>query len=165
MNTPPLFQTERGDWTPTTDDHYTPKWIFDAMGLGFDLDVASPPGGVPWIPAKRFYTIHDDGLAQDWEGLVWCNPPFASVTAWADRWSLHTDGVFLGPLAASAWLHRLMASATSVWIPSKKIDFDAPDGGRGAISYMTFVAGRGAGAIGVERLAPYGTLLGPKEVA
>ena len=26
----------------TSDDCYTPRWVFDAMGLEFDLDVAAP---------------------------------------------------------------------------------------------------------------------------
>jgi hypothetical protein len=28
-----------------SDDYYTPRWVFDALGLRFDLDVAAPPGG------------------------------------------------------------------------------------------------------------------------
>jgi hypothetical protein len=59
----------------TTDDWYTPPWIFEAMGVTFDLDVCTPPGGVPWIPAENYYTPNDDGLAQDWYGFVWCNRP------------------------------------------------------------------------------------------
>ena len=27
------------------DEHYTPKFIFDELGLVFDLDVAAPSGG------------------------------------------------------------------------------------------------------------------------
>jgi hypothetical protein len=46
-------------------DWYTPEWIFKALGLEFDLDPCSPSGGVPWIPAKRFYTIEDDGLSSE----------------------------------------------------------------------------------------------------
>ena len=38
----------------TSDDYYTPAWVFERMGIEFDLDVAAPPGGIPWIPAKRF---------------------------------------------------------------------------------------------------------------
>jgi hypothetical protein len=52
----------------TSDDYYTPRWIFDAIGLEFDLDVSAPPGGIPWIPAKKHFTVIDDGLAQEWFG-------------------------------------------------------------------------------------------------
>jgi len=27
----------------TSDDYYTPKWIFEALNLRFDIDVAAPP--------------------------------------------------------------------------------------------------------------------------
>ena len=46
----------------TTDDYYTPPWVFEQMKLTFDLDVAAPPGGVEWVPADRFYSQADDGV-------------------------------------------------------------------------------------------------------
>jgi len=52
----------------TTNDYYTPKWLFDSMGLTFDIDVAAPAQGIPWIPAKRWFSQADDGLAQEWGG-------------------------------------------------------------------------------------------------
>ena len=45
-----------------SDHWYTPDWVFDGLGLTFNLDVASPEGGVSWIPAVTRYTIADDGL-------------------------------------------------------------------------------------------------------
>jgi hypothetical protein len=56
---------------------YTPRWVFDAMRLSFDLDVAAPVGGPRHVPAMRYYTPDDDGLSQPWDGLVWCNPPYS----------------------------------------------------------------------------------------
>jgi hypothetical protein len=33
---------------------YTPKYIFDALGQQFDMDVCSPGADVvPWIPAEK----------------------------------------------------------------------------------------------------------------
>ena len=46
-----------------TVEWYTPPWLFTAMGLTFDLDPCSPPGGLPWIPAARVFTEADNGLA------------------------------------------------------------------------------------------------------
>ena len=62
MTTPPLFPMEAQ--ILTSDEHYTERWIFTALGLRFDLDVAAPPGGVPWIPAERVLTMADDGLSR-----------------------------------------------------------------------------------------------------
>ena len=101
-STRPLFghQQERS----TTDDWYTPAWIFDAMpGVVFDVDVAAPPGGVPWLPAKRYLTKAEDGLAADWDGLVWMNPPFSEAGQWLGRFLDHGLGVCLLPVAKSAW--------------------------------------------------------------
>jgi hypothetical protein len=88
----------------TSDDYYTPPTLFANLGLEFELDVAAPPGGVSWIPAKKFYTMEDDGLSQVWEGRVWMNPPFSDVTPWVERFIEHGNGVGLVPIVRSKWL-------------------------------------------------------------
>jgi hypothetical protein len=88
----------------TSDDYYTSPTLFANLGLEFDLDVAAPPGGVSWIPAKKFYTMEDDGLSQIWKGRVWMNPPFSEVTPWVERFIAHGNGVGLVPIVRSKWL-------------------------------------------------------------
>ena len=117
-------QTQNG-----SDDWYTPKWIFNTLKLTFDIDVAAPPGGIDWIPAKRYYTMADDGLSQQWDGLVWCNPPFSKLTPWVDRFIEHGNGVLLTPFGRSKWLDRIWdSSATMLNLPSD-LKFQKPDGG------------------------------------
>ena len=41
----------------SSDEHYTPKFLFDLMGLEFDLDVAAPHGGLANVPAKASFCI------------------------------------------------------------------------------------------------------------
>jgi DNA N-6-adenine-methyltransferase (Dam) len=101
----------------TSDDYYTPRWVFDRMGLTFDLDVCTPPGGIPWIPATRYYTQADDGLAQAWFGRVWLNPPFSAPIPWIHRFIEHAHGVCLVPCSAGAWFHDLWVSAHGVCLP------------------------------------------------
>ena len=105
-----LFSLPSDAYKVTSDDCYTPRWVVDAMGLEFDLDVAAPPGG-PWhVPAKAYYTAEDDGLAQPWEGLVWCNPPYSAFEAWADKWIAHDRGVLLGyQLPQVRWTRKVFA--------------------------------------------------------
>jgi hypothetical protein len=55
------------DYAPA-NEYYTPAWIFEGMGLRFDLDVCSPKDHVTAVPADRKYTIDDDGLVSDWAG-------------------------------------------------------------------------------------------------
>lgn len=109
MVQPVLFGVPQAELT--SDDHYTPKWVFDTMGLTFDVDVASPPGGIPWIPATRYFTKEDDGLSQPWVGKVWMNPPFSGVTPWMRRFIDHRNGVALIPPAKSQWFVELWNAA------------------------------------------------------
>jgi hypothetical protein len=107
----------------TSDDYYTPAWVFERMGLTFDLDVAAPPGGIPWIPAKRYFTQADDGLLQPWEGRVWMNPPWSGTSPWARKFIEHGHGVCLVPHAKSAWHIELLATADGVAEPDRYFDF------------------------------------------
>ena len=50
------------DMPQPADERYTPRWIFEGMGLEFDLDVAAPvQPSERRTPAKRYLTVHDDG--------------------------------------------------------------------------------------------------------
>lgn len=74
----------------------TPPEIIEAVGP-FDLDPCAAVGQ-PWATAKRHYTIEDDGLAQPWDGFVWCNPPFGpDAEKWLLRLAAHGHGIGLVP--------------------------------------------------------------------
>lgn len=103
-----------GQDTYTSDDYYTPAWVFETMGIDFDLDVCAPPGGIPWIPAARYFTQEDDGLAQPWEGRVWMNPPFSRVAPWVRRFMAHGHGIALVPFNRSSWLNDLWNSCHGI---------------------------------------------------
>lgn len=75
---------------------YTPPEIFDALGLEFDLDPCSPGKGKSYVPAKKHYTIEDDGLTSPWAGTVWVNPPYGPHTkVWMEKLADHGDGIAL----------------------------------------------------------------------
>ena len=95
----------------TSDDAYTPPWVFERLGLRFDLDVAAPAGGIPWIPADRYLTIEDDALACDWHGRVWMNPPYSKPKPWVTRFLDHGNGVALMPTTNGEWFMRLWDSS------------------------------------------------------
>lgn len=105
----------------SSNDHYTPKWVFDLMGITFDIDVAAPPNGVPWIPCKKFYTQKDDGLTQTWDGLVWCNPPYSNIEPWVDRMIEHKNGVALLPHTKGGWREKIWSKADGL-VESKAIN-------------------------------------------
>ena len=113
------------DIESTSDDHYTPKWVFDLLNVTFDLDVAAPVGGVPWIPALQSYSQADDGLTQPWHGLVWCNPPFSDILPWIRRLNQHGNGIALLPHTKGAWRREVWANADGIteWQTLSEIRF------------------------------------------
>lgn len=128
-----------------SDAWYTPPWIFDGLGVTFDLDVAAPAEPLEWLPARERYTVADDGLNLPWRGLVWCNPPYSAPTAWCRRWAQHPEGFLLiradlstgGPFVA-------FSAATSLYVPAKRIQFVNGRGGEtGAVNFSSVLLGRG----------------------
>ena len=105
---------------------YTPRYIFDALGLEFDLDPCSPGKEVvPWIPARRFLTVADDGLLAKWKGNVWMNPPYGTRTPyWLERLSLHGTGIallFVRP--DTKWFHQYVAIADAICLIRGRVRF------------------------------------------
>lgn len=87
-----------------SDEWYTPKYVFDAMGAEFDLDVASPMDrSLSCVPANNF--ICDNSLNVEWNGFVWCNPPFGGrngLLPWIEKMIKHNNGILLTPDRTSA---------------------------------------------------------------
>lgn len=96
-----------------TVDWYTPKHIFETLALEFDLDPCAPVGGVPWIPAKKTYSLCDDGLTQPWSGRVWLNPPYGRYTKdWLSKMNNHRNGIALVFARTDCtWFHEYCANA------------------------------------------------------
>ena len=108
----------------TTDDYYTPKWIFDALNIDFDLDVACPPGGPPHTPCKAYYTQAEDGLTSPWTGTVWMNPPYSNPTPWVAKFIDHKNGVALLPFMKSKWFQSLWDNENTLMAYIRVIKFE-----------------------------------------
>lgn len=147
-----LFALPSDAYAVTSDDCYTPRWVFDAMGLGFDLDVAAPLGG-PWhVPAIRYYTAEDDGLTAPWDGLVWCNPPYSKYRPWAERWATHDRGVLMGMTSARS-MGRAVGLNSADAVAFIDVQFERQDQPARDVPTAIFVAFRGVGVAPAERLA------------
>lgn len=139
-----------------SDERFTPKWVFDGLGLTFDLDPASPIGGGDAVPARRKLTRLDDGLAHEWEGLVWLNPPFSEATPWAEKFRRHGNGVFLGPIANARWWNDLATAADRLWL-CRDFAFTHPThAGRRSSMPLAFLAVGGGPVAALTRLARSG---------
>jgi len=120
--------------TGASDDWYTPREIFWALGELFDLDPCSPGPG-HWVPAKAIYTKADDGLAQPWHGFVFMNPPFGARNGhvpWLRKFLAHADGIaIVRAYTSSAWFHEHAVKADAMCFPRGKTKFIRPDGSIG----------------------------------
>lgn len=141
-----------------SDEWYTPKYIFDALGCRFDLDVAAPEEGPRHVPCKEWY--FRDSLNEPWFGFVWMNAPFGGrngLAPWLDRFFKHGNGIALVPDRTSApWFQRAAKRAGGVLFLSPKVKFERPDGtlGRSPGCGTALMATGMRGAVALQRAEP-----------
>lgn len=116
-----------------SDEWYTPKYIFDALGQHFDLDVAAPISGPRHVPFNRYYW--EKSLEREWSGFVWMNPPFGHQSTkrkWLAKFFDHGNGIALLPDRTSApWWQEFAPMADAVLFVAPKVKFERPDGSIG----------------------------------
>lgn len=144
-------------------DWYTPPWVFERLGLDFDLDPCQPETPIPWIPAKRRFTLKDDGLAQAWAGRVWLNPPYGKHTqAWLKKMHGHRNGIALVFARTDcAWFHESVAKADAILFLKGRVKFVdglGVTGGSGAGSGSMLVAWGDANVAALKTMSDLGHL-------
>jgi DNA N-6-adenine-methyltransferase (Dam) len=151
-----------------TDEWYTPAYVFNAMGVRFDADVASPGSAVvPWIPADHHITA--DSLTAEWQGFLWMNAPFGprnGLVPWLRKFRNHGNGVCLVPDRTSApWWQQYAPTADLVLFVSPKIRFIGADGRPGVSpaqgTCLLAFGSQGVGALQNAAEAGLGTLMLP----
>jgi len=120
-----------------TIEWYTPSWIFERLGLNFDLDPCQPEKKISWIPASKTFTIKDNGLLQKWDGVVWLNPPYGKMTtAWLRKMHGHRNGVaLLFARTDCKWYHDFVCKADAILFLQGRVAFvdgSGETGGAGA---------------------------------
>ena len=94
-----------------TDDWATPNDLFAKLDerYGFTLDVAASATNAK---CKNYFTQEQNGLEQEWTGVVWCNPPYGrGIRDWVRKAyeSYYLNGatvVLLLPARTdTAWFH------------------------------------------------------------
>lgn len=152
-----------------SDEWYTPRFVFDALGVRFDLDVASP---IETCPADDFceHVITGSSLSVTWDGFVWMNPPFGKrngLEPWLEKFMAHGDGVALTPDRTSApWWQTAAGRADGVLFVSPKIHFIPGPGvtasSPGTGTTLMAKGERGMGALRNAAQSGLGILMGPK---
>jgi hypothetical protein len=111
----------------------TPPDLLAALGK-FDLDPCAAPSPRPWPTATRHIELPEDGLAAEWFGRVWLNPPFDGNLRplWMRKMSEHGDGIMLIPAAVETrpFQDFVWAKASSILFMAKRPNYHYPDGAR-----------------------------------
>jgi hypothetical protein len=114
-----------------TDEWLTPPDLLDRLGA-FDLDPCSPGDRRPWDTARVHYDEHQNGLAQEWHGRVWCNPPYSDAATWLSRLANHGQGTALifARTETAIWFDHVWPIASAILFIRGRLFFHHIDGRR-----------------------------------
>ena len=114
-----------------------------AMGR-IDLDPFSDTAANRVVQATRFFTEQDDAFTRDWAAdcpqggqRLWLNPPFGRdvIDKVVDKFTVEfkeghfSEAIVLTNNATETqWFHELLAVASAICLPSKRIKFWNADG-------------------------------------
>ena len=116
---------------------YTPPHIIEKARrvLGsIDLDPASCEAAQAVVKATRWHSKEDDGLAHDWAGRVWMNPPYNAgvIGRFIEKLVSHYEHPSGGVTAAilltnycaeTAWFRLAASRSSSICTPKKRLQF------------------------------------------
>lgn len=109
----------------------TPPDLLAKLGK-FDLDPCAHPQQF-YRTATRMISLPEDGLAAEWKGRVWLNPPYGTQNCklWLSRLAHHGYGMALVPARTEveAWFWPyIWERAKAVLFLKGRLYFHKPDG-------------------------------------
>jgi len=91
MNRDLMFSSKTDQWA-------TPQAFFDELNQEFNFNL-DPCADEQNHKCERFFTVKENGLAQDWGGYrVFCNPPYGSaIKEWVAKcyWEGHKENTLV----------------------------------------------------------------------
>lgn len=117
-----------------TDCWATPQSLFNELDseFHFTLDVCALPENAK---CRKYFTQREDGLAQQWSGICWMNPPYGrTIAAWVRKaYEASQVGVTVVCLLPSrtdtAWWHEYVTKADEVRFVRGRIKFGTAESG------------------------------------
>jgi phage N-6-adenine-methyltransferase len=127
-----LFSSAKDDWE-------TPDFLFDSLNkeFGFTLDPCCLPHSAK---CSHYFTPDDDGLAQEWFGVVFMNPPYGrEIGRWVRKaFEQSNNGsvvVCLIPARTDTrWWHSYCMKSKEIRFLTKRLTF------KGGTNKATFPA-------------------------
>lgn len=122
------------------NEWYTPSEYIEAartvMG-SIDLDPASNDYANQTVKAGEYYTEDDDGLAHEWFGNIWMNPPYSAklIKPFIDKLiasNFEQAIVLVNNATDTAWFRQLTERASAIVFTTGRIRFQKFDGAVGA---------------------------------
>jgi len=120
------------------NEWYTPSAYIEAarQAMGsIDLDPASCDLAQKTVKAGRYYTIADDGLARDWGGNVWLNPPYSKdlIGKFAEKVVVESERfeqaiVLVNNATETAWFQSMARKANAICLFAGRIRFNDKTG-------------------------------------
>jgi phage N-6-adenine-methyltransferase len=81
-----------------------------------------------------YWSEADDGLSREWNGRVWCNPPFSGCRDWVEKAIEEVDSrraqcvIMLLPAHVGLSWFTLAADRAPFWLFDRRIKYEPPDG-------------------------------------
>lgn len=120
----PLFSSKTDDWE-------TPDALFKALDAEFKFttDVCATRSNAK---CKHFYSPEQNGLAQKWEGVCWCNPPYGrEIKNWVKKGSKAdcTVVMLLPARTDTSWFHDYILDRAEIRFIRGRIKFSNSNNG------------------------------------
>lgn len=117
------FESKTPEWE-------TPQDLFNELDreFHFTLDVASTHENTK---CEKHYTAEEDGLSQEWSGVVWCNPPYGKqVKKWIkkayEEFAKHKNTIvmLLPARTDTLWFHNYILGKAEVRFIKGRLRFN-----------------------------------------
>lgn len=133
--TPPPASKPHVSHNSGENEWYTPSEYIEAARevLGtIDLDPASSSIANERVKATSYFTKEDNGLAHEWHGNVWMNPPYAQplISEFCEKVVEEFDGgrisaaiVLVNNATETRWFRQMTEAATAICFPTGRIKY------------------------------------------
>ena len=109
--------------------------LYQAIGSGFDVDPCAARRGRSHVRASLHFDEDDDGLAHEWHGTVFMNPPYGrDIGAWTEKACREVEqgraSMVVGLVPSrtdTRWWHSWVVGRADTWMLKGRLCFGAGD--------------------------------------